>query len=272
MSYDRWARHYDLIYERLIDYNAQCEYIRSMLRDLRVPDDGRILDLGCGTGGHAIPLARMGYRLTGVDVSGPMVEIAKQKAGGLQAEFLQMDMRELALPEDFDASICMFGGFGHVVETTDIRRTFAGIHARLRDQAPFIFEYWGIGGTKSDHESSEEIERDGLRLVRRAHSVFDNWSKVLHIAFKFSVYEGDRLTEEFHTESPMRIYEPGEIDELLVDSGFEIVKSLDADGLYRRDVVTTLLTPVKHDTFRVLCVARCCRSDVMSSLQAYPVD
>ena len=40
----------------------------------------RILDLGCGTGGHALVLARRGYRITGVDRSASMLEIARRKA------------------------------------------------------------------------------------------------------------------------------------------------------------------------------------------------
>lgn len=254
-DYDQWARYYDLIYGEWMDYDAQCSYLRSLFEDLGVPGDGRVLDLGCGTGGHAIPLARMGYRVTGVDSSKPMVDIAMEKAADVSAEFLHQDMRELNLGGEFDAAICMFGGFGHIIETTDVRRALRGIHLQLRKSAPFIFEYWLIGGTKPEHKATEEVEQGGLRIVRRAHSVFDTLTKTLHIAFRFNIYEDGEVVDDFRSESPMRIYEPGEMEELLARTGFEPVRSLDSEGLYKKDVVATLLSSVKHDTFRVLCVA-----------------
>jgi SAM-dependent methyltransferase len=254
-DYDRWARYYDLVYEQWMDYDAQCAYLRSLFEEIGVPEGGRILDLGCGTGGHAIPLARTGYQVTGIDNSKRMVEIAAQKAGGLPVEFLHQDMRDLDLPGGFDVAICMFGGFGHITETADVRRALRGIHSQLRRDAPYVFEYWIIGGTKSEHKGSEEIERDGLRVVRHAHSVFDSLTNTLHIAFRFNVYRQGELVDDFQSESPMRIYEPGEMEQLLAQTGFGPFRSLDAEGLYQRDVVATLLSPVKNNTFRVLCVA-----------------
>jgi SAM-dependent methyltransferase len=238
-----------------MDYESQCAYLRTLFEDFGVPEGGRILDLGSGTGGHAIPLARMGYRVTGIDSSEPMVEIAGKKAVDASVEFLHQDMRELSLPGEFDAAICMFGGFGHITETVDVMRALRGIHSHLKRNAPFIFEHWLIGGTKSEHKATEEVEREGLRIVRHAHSVFDPLTKTLHIAFRFNVYQDDELVDDLHSESPMRIYEPGEMDELLKRTGFEPARTLDSEGLYRKDVVATLLSPVKHETFRVLCVA-----------------
>jgi len=47
------------------------------------------LDLGCGTGRHASLLQKMGYQVTGIDLSGPMLEIAREKS--LESIFLEMD-------------------------------------------------------------------------------------------------------------------------------------------------------------------------------------
>lgn len=255
-DYDRWARYYDLVYGKWMDYDAQCAYLQALFDEIGVPEGGRILDLGCGTGGHAIPLARMGYRVTGIDSSKPMIGIAREKAADLPVEFLHQDMRELSLPGGFDAAICMFGGFGHITETADVRKALRGIHSRLKRDAPFIFEYWLIGGTKSEHKGSEEVEQDGLRIVRHAHSVFDTSTNTLHIAFRFNVYKDGELVDDLHSEHPMKIYEPGEMEELLTRTEFEPERILDSEGLHRQDVVATLLSPVKNDTFRVLCVAQ----------------
>ncbi|MFQ5910398.1 MAG: class I SAM-dependent DNA methyltransferase [Thermoplasmata archaeon] len=254
-AYDRWACYYDLIYGDEMDYEAQCSALRSIFRDSGVPHGGRVLDLGCGTGGHAIPLARMAYQVTGIDNSRPVVEIAAKKAGSLPARFLHQDMRDLHLPGGFDAAICMFGGFGHITEIADVRRALRGISSQLISGGPFIFEYWSLGGVKPEHTSTEEVEREGRKVIRHARSSFNPATSILDIAFRFKVKRGDQVPEEFHVESPIRIYETGEMESLLADADFEVKTNYDGDGLYKKDVVTRLLRPMRENTFRVLCVA-----------------
>lgn len=254
-DYDRWARHYDLIYGKWMDYENQCSVLRSIFREFGVPEGGRVLDLGCGTGGHAIPLARMGYDVTGIDHSRPMVEIAAKKGANLLARFLHQDMRDLHLSGGFDAAICMFGGFGHITEIADVRRALRGISSLLLPGGPFIFEYWTLGGVKPEHSVTQEVEREGLRVVRSARSVFDPVTNILDITFKFIVRKGERVAEEFRAEFPIRIYERGEMEGLLEDADFDVKVRYDADGLYQKEVITTLLRPARVDTFRALCIA-----------------
>ncbi|MFQ6127366.1 MAG: class I SAM-dependent DNA methyltransferase [Thermoplasmata archaeon] len=254
-AYDRWARYYDLIYRDIVDYETQCNVLRSIFRELSVPEGGRILDLGCGTGGHAIPLARAGYRVTGIDNSEPMIEIAAEKAGKMPVEFFHQDMEDLHLPGGFDAAICMFGGFGHITDIADVRRVLRGISSLLLSGSPFIFEYWNMGGVKSEHSASHEAIQEGLKVIRLARSRFDSTSRILDIAFKFIIQSGDQVLEEFLVESPIRIYERGEMGRLLLSADFDVRASYDGDRLYEKNVITTLLRPARERTFRVLCIA-----------------
>jgi SAM-dependent methyltransferase len=74
---------------------------------------GRILELGCGTGRIAIPLARDGYRVTGIDVSSAQLDLARRKAAdaGVELEFVLADMRDFALPEPFELIIVPSSSF-----------------------------------------------------------------------------------------------------------------------------------------------------------------
>ena len=68
-----------------------------------------VLDVGCGTGNHSIKLAKMGVKVTGIDISERMLEFARQKAGEqgpLSLEFLLMDAENLEFEDNtFDAAI-----------------------------------------------------------------------------------------------------------------------------------------------------------------------
>ena len=86
-----------------------------LLELLGLEPGARVLDVGCGPGRHAIPLARAGLSVTGVDVSRRFLDIAAEsaRAAGVSASFFEVDARQMPFEDEFDAvlSLCQ-GGFG----------------------------------------------------------------------------------------------------------------------------------------------------------------
>jgi 2-polyprenyl-3-methyl-5-hydroxy-6-metoxy-1,4-benzoquinol methylase len=79
---------------------------------LDLPAGAHVLDLACGTGNIAIPLARQGMRVTGVDIAPNLLEQARERAAaeGLQISFEEGDAEQLSCPDaTFDAVVSMFG-------------------------------------------------------------------------------------------------------------------------------------------------------------------
>lgn len=94
----------------------------------------RILDIGCGTGRHAIELARRGYSVTGIDLSETMLARAREKATemGVQVEFLHRDARDFSFAEPFGFALVACEGAFPLMETDE--ENFAilrNIHAAL---------------------------------------------------------------------------------------------------------------------------------------------
>ena len=71
-----YADAYDHLYSDK-DYNQECELIDRLLRTYGDNSVRSLLDLGCGTGNHALPLAQKGYRVLGVDRSNDMLDAAR---------------------------------------------------------------------------------------------------------------------------------------------------------------------------------------------------
>ncbi|MGZ7180607.1 MAG: class I SAM-dependent DNA methyltransferase, partial [Halobacteriota archaeon] len=76
--FDRYAQYYDLFY-RDKNYTDEVDYVDALIEKYALGKPATILDLGCGTGGHAVLLAKKGYDVTGVDRSDAMLAIAGEK-------------------------------------------------------------------------------------------------------------------------------------------------------------------------------------------------
>ena len=137
-----YANYYDTLY-REKDYEKDCDFLEQILEELSSEPISRILDLGCGTGGHALPLARRGYDVTGVDRSEQMLAIARAKAvqANLSVEFRQGDIRNLELGQTFDAVISMFAVMSYQTTNDDIMSAFHTAKRHLEPGGLFVFDY-----------------------------------------------------------------------------------------------------------------------------------
>ena len=78
MSYGVFAGYYDF-FTANVDYKTYAQRIDKIIRSLGLKR-GSLVDLGCGTASLSCELARLGYSVTGVDISCEMLSVAAQKA------------------------------------------------------------------------------------------------------------------------------------------------------------------------------------------------
>ncbi len=109
--FDGYAPEYE---ENSFTKNTLAE-VDFLVEELGLVPGHAVLDVGCGTGRHAIELARRKYRVTGVDVSAGMIEEARRHAAaaGVTVAWIEADARNISCREPFDAAICLCeGAFG----------------------------------------------------------------------------------------------------------------------------------------------------------------
>jgi ubiquinone/menaquinone biosynthesis C-methylase UbiE len=113
-----WQRFHDLeapIYDELCYTQNTDQELEFMIDLLNLAPGASILDLGCGTGRHAVGLARKGFSVTGIDLSSGMLAQARAKAGAANVEIdlIQADAARFSLDRQFDVVICICeGSFG----------------------------------------------------------------------------------------------------------------------------------------------------------------
>jgi SAM-dependent methyltransferase len=84
----------------------------------KVADGAAVLDLGCGPGTHAVPLAARGARVTGVDLSEAMLARARRAAeeASVEVRLVRADMRHFVEPGAFDLVVSMYTSFGYFAD------------------------------------------------------------------------------------------------------------------------------------------------------------
>jgi SAM-dependent methyltransferase len=102
----------------------------------------RVVDLACGTGHHALRLARRGYRVTGLDLSAASIAFLRDEAA---AERLPVtarvgDMTDFRLEEPADAAICMQDSQGHLLTNEALVAHLRAVAANVRPGGLYIFD------------------------------------------------------------------------------------------------------------------------------------
>jgi len=135
-----FASYYDLLYADK-DYAAEAKQIHEILRPHgdELSEAPRVLDLGCGTGGHMLELQKLGYEVTGIDASTEMVRIAREK--GLHVR--QADVRTVHVKDSFfDAVLALFHVASYQRTIADFEALVDTARQSLKAGGLFIFDLW----------------------------------------------------------------------------------------------------------------------------------
>jgi ubiquinone/menaquinone biosynthesis C-methylase UbiE len=125
----------------------------------------RILDLACGTGRHALFLAKQGFELYATDMAGTALKMAREKAGNLglnNIHFQEHDMRSIPFADGFfDAAVCTLAI--HHGTAAQIQKTVDEIHRVLKPGGTFITD---MPSVDTDRRATvQEIEKNTYLFV-----------------------------------------------------------------------------------------------------------
>jgi len=126
------------LYDQLLPVGAHVPFYLDLARQ----QGGTVLELACGTGQIAIPIALHGVPAVGLDRSGAMLKAAKDRASadGAPVRFVQGDMRDFALHCRFDFIFIARNSLLHLPSTADLLTTFAAVRRHLTARGLFAFD------------------------------------------------------------------------------------------------------------------------------------
>lgn len=247
---DTYAVLYDQVYTDK-GYDRECTIIRQIIDTHGLPRSKRLLDLGCGTGSHAIRLAADGLSVTGVDRSTQMLAQARTKAeqAGVELSLHPGDLRTWTLDEKFDAAIMMFAVLGYQHNNEDVCAALERARAHIFDGGLLIFDLWygpAVLGLRPEMRF-RRFDHHGTTILRASNASLDTRAHVSNVFIQLWQLRGDTVESHVEETHRVRFFFPLEIDLFLKTAGFELV------GLHSFPDVEK---PPSDDTWNVLVVAR----------------
>jgi SAM-dependent methyltransferase len=146
-----YADYYDLLYQDK-DYAGEARYLQSLLVR-HGKTRGEFLDLGCGTGRHAIELARLGYGGFGIDSSARMIGHARTRTPPELTSRLMFevgDVRSARVGRRFDAVLALFHVASYQTTNEDLAAMLATVREHLAPDGVFVCDFWHGPGVLRD--------------------------------------------------------------------------------------------------------------------------
>jgi SAM-dependent methyltransferase len=126
------------LYDVLLPVRAHLPYYEELARQV----SGDILELACGTGQLTVPLAVAGLPIAGLDLSEPMLRVARERAAAAKAsvEFVLADMRDFSLGRQFGLIFIARNSLLHLHSTEDLVATFSTVRRHWAPGGVFAFD------------------------------------------------------------------------------------------------------------------------------------
>jgi len=191
---------------------------------LEAPVGAELLDVGCGYGRHAVELSVRGYKVTGLDLSLPLLIRAADESQrrAVSVNFVHADMRELAFDRQFDGAYCMLTSFGYFDEDANLK-VAEGIGRALKPGARFLLDVVNRDYVVADLPTRVWWEGSACVVLEEVDFNFHT-SRIT--SRRSVVFDDGRQLEQ---EISIRAYGLHELGRLLRQAGFRVI---DISGSY----------------------------------------
>ncbi|SER46441.1 class I SAM-dependent DNA methyltransferase [Lachnobacterium bovis] len=237
-AYTSFAQVYDMFMDN-VSYEQWTDFIYEQLHKHGIIE-GKILDLGCGTGKITRLLSKKGYDLVGVDSSIEMLEVAANRNDS-DIMYLHQNIIDMDLYSDFKAAYSTCNCLNYILEETDLYNVFQSVYEHLENKGLFIFDL-------NTEYKYKEILQDNTYAENREDGSFiwDNYydeeSGVNEYQLALFIKEKENLYRKFEEVHFQKAYSLELIKKLLETNGFTILEIKDEysneDAMEDSEIVT----------------------------------
>lgn len=159
--YESWfdSPYYHILYKDR-DYEEAQVFMDNITNYLNLPEDAKILDLACGKGRHSVYLNKLGFDVTGADLSENSIAEAS-KSSNEKLHFKVHDMRQ-PFDEKFDAIFNLFTSFGYFEDDSDNLKTLTAIRDSLSEYGFAVIDFMNAEQVVNNLVPEETKTVDGI--------------------------------------------------------------------------------------------------------------
>ena len=209
---------YGKVLPNQFDEAATLKQVRVVKRLLGLRKGRRVLDVPCGMGRLTIPMARMGYMMTGVDICAPYIRKARRQAKkeDLDIRFTHKDMRQINYDSEFDAVFNWFTSLGYFSDTDNLNFCKKVLRA-LKPGGKFLIETQNKSWLLANFRTHMKKTIGGVRIDNRTR-----WNeKTGRVISKWTLRRGNIIERR---RSSIKIFNGAEIRALLRSAGFRDIE------------------------------------------------
>lgn len=218
------AQYYNELYQQK-NYKAECDYIFKLLEPHLSTVAGSLLDVGCGTGNYFPFFIERGYHIVGLDISMDMLSIAKDKFPSI--EFLLGDISQIELKKKFDLITMLFHVINYQADESQLHNAIRSIASAMKTGGLFVFDFWNGDAVLLDppRQTKKNIQLKNKEIIRTTNSTIIREKNLIHVKFKFEIYEKGVVVHEFEELHIMRYLFVEELKQILENNGLTVVET-----------------------------------------------
>ncbi|TDH27831.1 class I SAM-dependent methyltransferase [Segetibacter sp. 3557_3] len=224
-AFQLYNTYYDLLYQDK-DYLKEGQYVYSLIREFS-PGARSIVELGSGTGNYSAVFSDLGFKVTGIEKSQPMIDVANAK-GIRDFHSLQGDIAEFNVEENFDIATSLFHVISYLTENQQVLSCFRQVSKHLNAGGLFIFDVWYTPAVYSQVPETryKAVENEEVHITRIARPKINFDANTVDLEYRLilqhksnNAYEA---MEEFHC---MRHFSTPEIKMFAELAGLTLLRS-----------------------------------------------
>lgn len=201
-SFDEYAKYYDYLYKDK-PYKKEAYYIKKFFLKKKLD----ILEIGCGSGSHAIEFEKLGHNVVALDSSSNMISLAKKKNN--KVLFLVKDGKSFKSKKKFDIVILLFHVINFFHKKKEIKKFFENSNYNLKKNGLLIFDFINYEALRKfpPKKKVKTIKLNNkLTLIRKTIPNFNKITKIFKIKFKILLYKHKYIQDKFLEIHNLRIY------------------------------------------------------------------
>ena len=220
-KFGKYSESYD-IFNAGKDYSAEVDFFLERVKF--VGGTKTLLELGCGTGQHALKLANRRIKIKAVDLSDQMLERAPEHP---LIQYQQGDIKEYSELNTFDYITSFFHVFSYMKSLEDLEQVLRRSFENLKSGGILFFDFWYTPAVMYNvPEARVKVASTGHdKLLKRVTSVTEDViKKLVHVKFDFYFHD-ESVIEHFYEIHTMRHFDITEIELLSNSIGFELAET-----------------------------------------------